>query len=133
VVTLVAFGVKALPAGATITLTYPSAAETHVSVDELSGVTGLDTSAGASGTAAAFSSGSATATQAGDFLFGDVGVESASGSPAWASGWTGLPNLSVSTDYLLTAYRAASTTGAYTANGTSGGQWMATLLAFKTG
>jgi hypothetical protein len=44
-----------------------------------------------------------------------------------------LPNLSVSTDYLLTAYRAATTTGAYTANGTSGGQWMATLLAFKTG
>jgi hypothetical protein len=133
VVTLVAFAVKALPAGGTITLTYPSAAETHLTIDELAGVTGLDTSAAASGTGAAFSSGAATTSQAGDVLFGVVGAESATGTPAWAAGWSALPSLNVTTDYLLTAYRSATTTGAYTANGTSGGQWMATLLAFKAG
>ena len=50
VVVLVSAGVKALAAGGGITLTYPSSAETHVSVDEFSGVTGIDTSAGATGT-----------------------------------------------------------------------------------
>jgi hypothetical protein len=133
VVTLVAFAVKALPAGGTITLTYSSAAETHLTVDELSGVSGLDTSAAAAGTTAAFSSGSATTSQPNDFLFGVVGAESASGTPAWATGWSALPSLNVTTDYLLTAYRNTTTTGAYTANGTSGGQWMATLIALKAG
>ncbi|HSZ31133.1 MAG TPA: fibronectin type III domain-containing protein, partial [Pseudonocardiaceae bacterium] len=85
-VVLVSTGVKALAAGGSITLTYPSAAETHVSADEFSGVTGVDTSAGATGTAAAFSSGTATTTQPSEILIGVVGIESGK-TPTWAAGW----------------------------------------------
>jgi len=109
-VVLVSVGVKALPAGGSITLTYPSSAETHASVDEFSGITGIDTSAGATGTAAAFSSGQAPATtQASDVLIGTVGIESGK-APTWASGWKALPALSVSSDYLGTAYQMATAT-----------------------
>jgi hypothetical protein len=131
-VVLVSVGVKALPAGGSITLTYPSSAETHVSVDEFSGITGIDTSAGATGTAAAFSSGLAPATtQASDVLIGAVGIESGK-APAWASGWKALPVLSVSTDFLGTAYQMATTAGAYAATGTTSGQWMASIVTLKT-
>ena len=51
---------------------------------------------------------------------------------AWAAGWSALPSLSVSTDYLAMAYRATTTTGAYSATGTSRGQWMAAITALKT-
>ncbi|GAA1978618.1 hypothetical protein GCM10009817_18900 [Terrabacter lapilli] len=132
-VVLVAVAVKALPAGATITLSYSSAAETHLAVDEFAGVTGVDTTAGATGTGSTFSSGAASTGSANEILVGATGIESASAAPTWATGWTALPNLGISTDYLATAYRAAPTAGAYTATGTSGGQWMATLTALKTG
>ena len=132
-VVLVSVGVKALAAGGSITLTYPSSAETHVSVDEFSGITGIDTSAGATGTTAAFSSGSApVTTQATDVLVGVVGIESGK-SPTWASGWTGLPVLSVSSDFLDTAYQMATAAGSYTASGTASGEWMADIVTLKTG
>jgi fibronectin type 3 domain-containing protein len=128
----VSVGVKALAAGGSITLTYPSSAETHVSVDEFSGITGIDTSAGATGTAAAFSSGTApVTTQAQDVLIGVVGIESGK-APAWAKGWTALPALSVSTDFLGTAYQMATAAGGYAATGTTSGQWMASILTLKT-
>ncbi len=130
---LVSVSVKALPAGGSITLTYPSSAETHVSVDEFSGITGIDTSAGATGTAAAFSSGPAPATtQASDVLIGTIGIESGK-APTWASGWKALPVLSVSSDYLGSAYQIATATGAYAATGTTSGQWMASIVTLKTG
>jgi fibronectin type 3 domain-containing protein len=129
---LVSVGVKALPAGGSITLTYPSSAETHVSVDEFAGVTGIDTSARATGTTAAFSSGTApVTTQASDVLIGSVGIESGK-APTWATGWTKLPVLSVSSDYLDTVYEMATTAGAYAASGTTGGQWMASITTLKT-
>jgi fibronectin type 3 domain-containing protein len=131
-VMLVSIGVKALPAGATITLTYPSSDETHVSVDEFSGVTGIDASAGATGTAAAFSSGTATTTQPADLLIGMIGNESGK-APAFGTGWTSLPLLTVSYDHLDTAYRLATTSGSFAATGTTGGQWMASIVALKTG
>jgi hypothetical protein len=132
VVVLVSVGVKALPAGGSITLTYPSSAETHASVDEFSGITGIDTSAGATGTTAAFSSGQAPATtQASDVLIGAVGIESGK-APAWASGWKALPVLSVSTDFLGTAYQMATAAGACAATGTTSGQWMASIVTLKT-
>jgi hypothetical protein len=124
-------GVKALAAGGSITLTYPSAAETHVSVDEFAGVTGVDTSAGATGTASAYSSGTATTTQAKEILIGVVGIESGK-APTWAAGWTALPVLSVSSDFLDTAYQITTATGAYSAAGTTSGQWMAGIVALKT-
>jgi fibronectin type 3 domain-containing protein len=130
-VLLASVGVKTLAAGGSITLTYPSSAETHVSVDEFSGITGVDSSAGASGTTAAFSSGTATTTQATDVLVGVVGVESGK-SPTWASGWTRLPVLSVSSDYLGTAYQIATAAGSYAAAGTTSNQWMASIVTLKT-
>ena len=131
-VVLVSVGVQALAAGGSITLTYPSSAETHVSVDEFSGITGIDTSAGATGTATAFSSGAApTTTQATDVLIGTVGIESGK-APTWAAGWTPLPVLSVSSDYLDTSYQMATAAGAYAASGTTKGQWMASIITLKT-
>lgn len=132
VVTAVAIGVRALPAGATVTVTYGSAAETHLAVDELAGVTRLDGNAFATGSGATFSSGSATTTAPNDVLFGAAGLESSGTAPTWATGWTALPRLSLSTDHLATAYRVASTSGPYAASGSGGGQWMATLVAFRT-
>jgi hypothetical protein len=131
-VVLVSVGVKALAAGGSITLTYPSSAETHVSVDEFSGITGIDSSAGATGTTAAFSSGPAPATtQATDVLVGVVGIESGK-SPTWASGWTRLPVLSVSSDFLDTVYQMATAAGSYAASGTASGEWMASIVTLKT-
>ena len=131
-VVLVSVGVKTLAPGTTITLTYPSSNETHVSVDEFSGITGIDTSAGATGTSSAFSSGTAPATtQAADVLIGTVGTESGK-APTWTKGWAALPVLSVSSDYLDTAYEFATAAGAYAASGTIGGQWMASIITLKT-
>ena len=129
---LVSVGLKALAVGGTITLTYPSSAETHVSVDEFSGITGIDTSAGATGTTAAFSSGTATVTtQPTDVLVGMIGIDSGK-APTWAKGWTALPVLSISSDYLDTVYQVATAVGSYSATGTVSGQWMANIITLKT-
>ena len=131
-VVFAAINVQTLAAGASITLTYPSSAETHVSVDEFAGITGIDTSAGASATTTAFSSGTAPATsQASEVLIGTVGTESGA-APAWSTGWTALPTLAVSSDYLGAAYRIVSATGRYAATGTIRGQWMASIVTLKT-
>ena len=131
-VVFVGVNVKALAAAASITLTYPSSAETHVSVDEFAGVTGIDASAGASATTTAFSSGTAPVTsQANEILIGSVGTESGA-APAWSTGWTALPTLSISSDYLSTAYRIVTAAGAYAATGTIRGQWMASIITLKT-
>jgi len=130
---IAAINVKAVSSTGSITFSYPSAGETHVSVDEFAGVTGLDTSAGASATASAFSSGATPVTaQPSELLIGAVGTESGS-SPTWSAGWTALPALAVSSDYLDTAYRLVNATGSYAATGTSGGQWMASIVTLKTG
>ncbi|HEV2244851.1 MAG TPA: fibronectin type III domain-containing protein, partial [Streptosporangiaceae bacterium] len=132
-VVFVSTKVKALAAGASITLTYPSSAETHVSVDEFSGIAGIDTSAGATGTTSSFSSGTTPATsQASELLIGAVGTESGA-APTWSAGWTALPVLSLSGDYLDTAYRLVTTAGGYAATGGISGQWMASIVTLKTG
>jgi hypothetical protein len=131
-VILVAVNIKALAAGDTITLTYPSATETHLTVDEFSGVTGVDKTAGAFGVGSSFNSGAVTITQANEILIGTAGVESAT-APTWAAGWTALPTLAVTTDYLDTAYRIVTATGSYTATGTTTNQWMANIVTLTTG
>jgi fibronectin type 3 domain-containing protein len=132
-VTLVALGVKQLAAGATITATYPSSAETHLSADEFAGVSAIDTSAGATASTAAFSSGTTGTTgQPAEILIGTLGEESGS-TPIWAAGWTALPTLAISSDYLDTAYRLVTTTGTYAATGTTTGQWMAGIITLKIG
>jgi hypothetical protein len=129
----VATSVTAIAAGGSITLTYSSAAETHITVDEFSGITAIDTAAGATGTTAAFSSGNTPATsQASELLIGSLGTESGT-APAWTAGWTALPALNVSGDMLGTAYKFVTTTGTYAATGTTSGQWMASIITLKTG
>ena len=71
-------------------------------------------------------------TRASDVLIRTIGIESGK-APAWASGWKALPVLSVSSDYLGTAYQMATATGAYAATGTTSGQWMASIVTLKTG
>jgi hypothetical protein len=131
-VVLISVNIKALAAGGSITLTYPSSTETHASVDEFSGVTAIDGSAGASGSTAAFSSGPAPVTsQASEILIGSVGIESGK-APAWSTGWSPLPALAISSDYLDTAYQIVTTTGTYAATGTTSGQWMAAIITLRT-
>jgi hypothetical protein len=132
-VTFVALNVKQLAAGAAITAAFPSSAETHLSADELAGITGIDTSAGATASTAAFSSGTTgTTSQPAEILIGTLGAESGS-APIWTAGWTALPALAISSDYLDTAYRLVTATGTYAATGTTTGQWMSSIITLKTG
>src|SRR5207247_11215054 len=90
--------VNALASGSTLTLTYSSAAEGHVTADEFLGIVSTDKFASATGTAAGFSSGAtATTAQPAELLYGALGQESGN-APTWAAGWTALPTLSIGTD-----------------------------------
>src|SRR4029077_20384216 len=98
-VVLVAVDVKALAATNQITLRVPSSGEIHASADEYAGVSGIDTSAGATASSPSFSAGPVSPTQSPEIRVGAVGVESGS-TPTWAAGWSGLPALAISGDYL---------------------------------
>src|SRR5216684_4089922 len=130
VVVLVALNVKALAATNQITLKVPSAGEIHASADVFAGVTGIDTSAGASASTTTFSAGPVTTSQTPEILVGAVGMESGS-SPTWAAAWSPLPALAISSDYLDSAYQVVNTTGPFTATGTTRGTWMAAIVALK--
>src|SRR5713226_4212670 len=130
VVVLVALNVKALAATNQITLKVPSSGEIHASADVFAGVTGIDTSAGASASTTTFSAGPVTTSQTPEILVGAVGIESGS-SPTWAAGWSPLPALAISSDYLDSAYQVVNTTGPFTATGTTRGTWMAAIVALK--
>ena len=128
---LVAFNAKALTSGNQIVLQFPSSNEVHASADEFSGVSGTDTSAAASATSTAFSSGPTPVTsQPSELLIGIIGAESAS-SPTWAAGWKPLPTLAIGSDYLDTAYQVVANSGSYTASGNVGGTWMAAIVTLK--
>src|SRR5439155_445709 len=123
----------ALAAGGTLRVTYSTASACHVSADEFSGLTGTDRVASAFATSSSFNSGStATTSQATELLFGVLGEESGV-VPSWATGWTALPTLSISSDRLSAAYRMVSATGAYAASGTASGTWMATIVTYTSG
>src|SRR5689334_2012257 len=69
---------KALPSGGTITITYPSSSECHVSADEFSGIAALERAASTFATSTSFNSGaSGTTAQASELILGVVGVENA--------------------------------------------------------
>jgi fibronectin type 3 domain-containing protein len=130
-VVLVAVNVKALGATNQITLRVPSSGEIHAGADEYAGVTGIDTSAGATASSTSFSAGPVSTTETPEILVGAVGVESGS-TPVWAAGWSGLPTLAISSDYLGSAYQIVNTSGPFTASGTTSGTWMTALVALKT-
>ena len=117
-----------LPAGATITLNFPSSGEYHASVDEFSGLSARDQHAGASATAQAFTAGpTPTTAQANELLFGAVGTETGT-TPTFATGWQRLGVLNVGSDYQATAYKTVAAIGAYSVTGTAGGTWMAAII-----
>jgi PKD repeat protein len=128
-VVLSALNVKPLPLGATVTVTFPTAAALYVTVDEFAGVTALDRTASASGTTAVFSSGAATTTQPGELLFGTVGKLAAAGV-SWSSGWTVMAALAGSGRRLSPAFEIAGAAGPYSASGTANGTWMAALATY---
>jgi hypothetical protein len=114
-----------------ITVTFPSAASYRITGDELSGVTGPDQHAGASGSASSYASGpTGTTTAAKEFVFGTVAIFGGS-APTWATGWTGLTTYSVGTSYLGRSYQIVSTTGSFNATGTGSGAWLATCVTFR--
>ncbi len=123
---------KALTAADHLTLTYPTSAEHHAAVDEFSGVTAADKSAWATGAASTpFNSGStATTTTASELVFGVVGAEGGA-SPVFASGYTALPILAVSSDRLAPAYQIVTHTGTFAASGSTTGQWMADVVTLR--
>jgi titin len=130
-VVLVAVNVKALAATNQITLRVPSSGEIHAGADEYAGVSGIDTSAGATASSTSFSAGPVSTAQTPEILVGAVGIESGT-TPIWAAGWSGLPALAISSDYLGSAYQIVNTNGPFTASGTTGGTWMTAIVALKT-
>jgi hypothetical protein len=124
-------GVAGLASGAGLTLSFPSSAEYHISVDEFAGISTRDQHAGATATTASFSAGpTATTAAANELLYGAVGTESGA-TPSFAAGWSALGTLAVGSDYQAAAYRVVSATGPYSVSGTVGGQWMANIATYR--
>ncbi|MEY9855579.1 hypothetical protein ABH935_001183 [Catenulispora sp. GAS73] len=120
---LAAVGAKALGAGGSVTLTFPSTAEHHVAVDVFSGVTGIGGHSSASAASGPFASGSASG---GGIVFGVAGVQGGENA-TWSSGFTALPTLVVSpADQLATAYESVGS-GSFQASGSCDHQWMAAV------
>ena len=133
-VILAAFKTRGLNLSDTVNVVFPNAAEHHVTIDEYSGIKGVDTSISQTGpNTTSFTSGALTPSHAGDMLVAVAGLQNST-TPSLTSGWTALPSLSVPTgqnpDWLITGYHTASGTGASTASGTSNGVWMAAQAAF---
>jgi hypothetical protein len=132
-VLLIAFNVNALTSGNQIVVNFSTSKQIQASADEFAGVVGFDTGAGASAMTPAFSSGLTPVTsQSSELLIGVVGIEAGS-SPTWASGWTPLPTITLSSNYLDTAYQTVATTGSFSASGNTSGTWMAAIVTLKTG
>ena len=123
---------KALPTGSKITLAFQTATAYRLVVDELTGVTTLDKTAGAAGTNAAFSSGATkNTTVAREVALGVVGLSASSRAPTWASVWTPATTFTSGTSYVGRAYRVTSSIGTVTASGTASGSWTASALTFR--
>src|SRR5206468_877926 len=125
-----ATNVRALSAGASITVNFPMSGAYMISVDEFSGLAARDVIASASGNGSTFNSGVTPSTsQPIELLYGAVGNESGS-APGWSAGWTGLPTLTLGGDNLGAAYGVTSSAGAYAASGSTSGTWMAGIATY---
>lgn len=129
---LTSIGTKPLSTSDTITLTYPTTGEHHVSVQEFSGVTAVDQVSSATGAAGTpFNSGATAGTSAAnELVFGVAGVQGGENA-TWSSGFTAQPTLFVAEDQLATAYRIVSATGNYAATGTATHQWMSSVVTLR--
>lgn len=129
---LTSIGAKPLSTSDTITLTYPTTGEHHVSVQEFSGVTAVDKNNSATGAAGTpFNSGATTTTTtANELVFGVAGVQGGENA-TWSPDFTAQPTLFVSEDQLATAYKIVNATGNYAATGTATHQWMSSVVTLR--
>ncbi len=129
-VTLSGIATNGLAVNDQITVSFPAASSYRITADEVSGATSLDQQAAASGTGSAFSSGAATTSQAGEFVFATAATFGGT-SVAWNSGWKTLTTYTQGSNALGRAYQIPGSTGSFTASGTAGGSWLAEVVAFK--
>jgi parallel beta-helix repeat protein len=130
-VTLYGVSVNGLAVNDTITAHFPTAASNRVTADEVSGATTVDQQSAASGSGSTFSSGATgTTSQAGEFVFATVGTFGGT-SLGWDPGWRTLTTYTMGSAGLGRAYQVPSSTGSFTATGSSSGNWLAEVIAFK--
>ena len=129
-VTLYGVSVNGLAVNDTITAHFPTAATNRVTADEVSGATTVDQQSAASGSGSTFSSGATgTTSQAGEFVFATVGTFGGT-TLGWDPGWKTLMTNPVGSNALGRAYQVPSSTGSFTATGSSSGNWLAEVIAF---
>ena len=130
-VVLSGFAVQPLAVGAKIIATFPSSAGYRMLGDEFTGVSHVDTTANATGTATTFSSGpTATTSAAREVVYGSVAVFGGTANPTWVTGWKDMTSYAVVPNYLGRAYQLPTTIGTFTATGTATGSWLATTVTF---
>ncbi|HEV2132925.1 MAG TPA: hypothetical protein VGR47_01555, partial [Terracidiphilus sp.] len=113
----------------TVTVSFSTAAVyPDIRILEYRGVTGLDVTAGSSGSGTTASSGSATATSANELIFGADTVST--GTVAAGSGFTS--RIVTSPDSDLAEDKIATTTGSYSATSTMySGAWVMQMATFS--
>ena len=130
-VVLSGIALQPLAVGARLTATFPTATGERIIGDEFAGVSHVDTTAAASGTAPAFSSGvTATTSTARELVFGSVAMFGGSANPIWATGWKDMTTYVVAPNYLGRAYELPTATGGFAATGSASGSWLAVTVAF---
>jgi parallel beta-helix repeat protein len=130
-VVLSGIALQPLAVGARLTATFPTATGERIIGDEFAGVSHVDTTAAASGTATAFSSGvTATTSTARELVFGSVAMFGGSANPIWATGWKDMTTYVVAPNYLGRAYQLPTATGGFAATGSASGSWLAVSVAF---
>lgn len=124
-----ATGIRALSNTDTISVAYPAAAAHAVAIDDYAARSGSDQAVSATGNATAASTGRTAKTSAASEL-AVAALAGTSGTVA-LSGYTELPSLAVGTAHLDIGWRALTAVGAYEADGTSAGPWLAALLTLR--
>ena len=130
-VVLSGIALQPLAVGARLTAAFPTATGDRIIGDEFAGVSHVDTTAAASGTATAFSSGvTATTSTARELVFGSVAMFGGSANPIWATGWKDMTTYVVAPNDLGRAYQLPTATGGFAATGSASGSWLAVTVAF---
>ncbi len=123
----------ALAPNDTIQVTFPTASGGYRLLgDEFAGARTVDVTAGATGATSAFNSGAtATTSTAQEVVVGTVMSAGANSAPTWASPWKALGAYALGSTYLGRAYQLPTSTGAFTASGTTSGSWLAAAVTLR--
>jgi parallel beta-helix repeat protein len=130
-VVLSGIALKPLAVNDKITVSFPSASTYRLSGDEFAGVTRMDQSSTATGTASTFSSATAQATTGNQVAVGAVSVPTGAANPTWASGWIVNGSYATSSQYLSKAYQLPGS-GGYAATGGASGAWLAAVVTLRS-